>query len=85
MKVSKRPHLPVLSPEEMALGKVRYVTTYKLAKILGVNPSTIYRATQEGKLYGYRTPGGHFRIEKKAALAYIRNRKFTRKTLTRLH
>lgn len=39
-----------------------YVSVGSVAKIIGLSRSTILRAVEAGFLPGYRTPGGHWRL-----------------------
>ena len=41
-----------------------YLTTFQAAKLLSVSPDTILKWIKLGKVNAYRTPGGHYRIEK---------------------
>ena len=41
-----------------------FYTTFEAAKILGVNPLTVWRWCKGGKIKAWRTPGGHYRIPK---------------------
>lgn len=47
------------------------MTTNTVARILGVHVSTIKRLCVCGKLSGYRTKGGHFRIDTQQLAAYL--------------
>jgi len=44
----------------------------EVARLFGVDPKTVCRWAQKGKLRGFRTPGGHWRFQRtviRAALA----------------
>ena len=57
------------------------MTTTQAARAVHVSPSTILRAVQAGKLRGFATPGGHFRLDAKAVLQFFMPR--TIRTTTR--
>jgi len=40
----------------------KFYTTFEVAKILSVNPLTVWRWCKKGKIKAWRTPGGHYRI-----------------------
>jgi excisionase family DNA binding protein len=42
-----------------------YLTTFQAAEILSVSPDAVLKWIKSGKIIAYRTPGGHYRIEKK--------------------
>ena len=48
------------------------ITTRELAELIPVDPSTIRRWVEQGKLVpAVTTPGGHFRFDRDAALAQL--------------
>lgn len=49
----------------------RYLTPAQLAKLAGVHPTTILKAIQAGRIEVQNTPGGHHRIARAAAEAFL--------------
>lgn len=47
-------------------------TTFEIARLLRVNPSTVQNWARKGKLVCFSTPGGHRRIRRADLLAFIR-------------
>jgi excisionase family DNA binding protein len=50
-----------------------YLTTFQAAEILSVSPDAVLKWIKSGKITAYRTPGGHYRIEKKEIDALLNN------------
>lgn len=48
------------------------LTTFEVSRICHVNPTTVSRWVDDGKLEGFRTPGGHRRITRDAFLRFLR-------------
>lgn len=48
-----------------------HLSTHALARLAGVNQSTIFRAVRAGKLKASRTPGGHLRIAADEAAEFL--------------
>jgi len=42
-----------------------YLTTFQAADMLSVSPDAVLKWIKSGKIIAYKTPGGHYRIEKK--------------------
>ncbi len=40
--------------------------TYQVARLFKVDPSTVRKWISDGKIQGYKTPGGQWRIPKEA-------------------
>jgi excisionase family DNA binding protein len=49
------------------------LTTTRLAELAGVHQTTILKAVQAGKIPARKTPGGHFRIEPREAVEFLRS------------
>ncbi len=49
-------------------------TTFKIAKIFDVFPSTVADWIDSGELKGYTTPGGHRRVTRKALVSFMKKR-----------
>lgn len=47
------------------------LTPKDVAEIFGVSPKTVHRWGVEGKLAGFRTPGGHFRFRRSDVEAFF--------------
>jgi excisionase family DNA binding protein len=45
--------------------------TGDVASLVGVSTLTIHRAIKAGKLGAWRTPGGHYRVQGPALLAFL--------------
>jgi len=58
-------------PRDWKKSEKRYLTSAQIAYICGLSASSIFRAVKEGKIKSARTPGGHYRIERKDALDFI--------------
>jgi excisionase family DNA binding protein len=52
------------------------LTTFQVAKHLGVSPPTIVNWIEDGFLKAHRTPGGHRRITKEDIIAFARERNY---------
>lgn len=50
-------------------------TTGELADLLHIHQTTVIDWIEKGLLVGYRTPGGHRRIQKEALLAFLAKHK----------
>ena len=55
-------HAPLRTPDQEQAGKVSY-STIEAAKLLGTSVQTVQRWMDLGHLRGWRTPGGHRRID----------------------
>ena len=42
-----------------------YITTFQAADLMSVSPDAVLKWIKSGKITAYRTPGGHYRIDKK--------------------
>ena len=42
-----------------------YLTTFQAAELMSVSPDAVLKWVKSGKITAYRTPGGHYRIDKK--------------------
>lgn len=60
-------------PRNWKSSEKRYLTSAQIAYICGLSHSSIFRAVKEGKLKSARTPGGHYRIERNDAIAFIKS------------
>jgi excisionase family DNA binding protein len=47
-------------------------TSYDIAKLLGVNASSVNKWHKTGKLKGFCTPGGHRRFKTEAVVEFVR-------------
>ena len=48
-----------------------YLTTIEVADVVGVHQTTIIRWMEDGKLEGYRTPGGHRRFDPQVLRSFL--------------
>ena len=53
-----------------------FYTTYELARIMGVCPTTIFRAVQNGKIKSVKTPGGQNRFREKEVKRFLKRNGF---------
>lgn len=51
------------------------VTSYQVAVMLQMNPSSINKWSKEGLLSSYRTPGGHHRFRVDEVVHFLRRQK----------
>ena len=58
-----------------------YLTTFQAAEILSVSPDSVLKWIKSGKIIAYRTPGGHYRVEKKEIDALIQKTEISPLTL----
>lgn len=58
--------------------EAKYLTPREAAALLRVDARTVRRWAQQGKLDGFRTPGGHWRIDEEAVRRMQRRREPTR-------
>ena len=54
-----------------AAGKKIY-STFEIAALLNVGPSTVISWINEGKIEAFRTPGRHRRVKKENLLAFLK-------------
>lgn len=51
-------------------------TTFEVARICNVQPSSIIKWSKKGNIKAYTTPGGHRRIEHKYLIEFMKKYKF---------
>lgn len=49
----------------------RVLSTHEAARRLGVTPMTVIRWFEEGRLVGYRTAGGHRRVQEESVAGMV--------------
>lgn len=54
-----------------------YLTTYQVARLIGVTVRSVQMMVNRGELTGWRTPGGHRRIDKRSYERWLSFRKGT--------
>jgi len=53
----------------------RNYTTYQISQLCDIDVSTVINWIDDGKLHGYRTPGGHRRVRREDLLTFLREYK----------
>jgi excisionase family DNA binding protein len=48
------------------------LTSFEVASLLQVDPSTVVKWVNSGKLHAFKTPGGHRRVQAKELVAFLR-------------
>lgn len=50
------------------LASLSLLTPMQVARLLGASPDSVRRWCEQGRIPGYRTPGGHWRISRKSLI-----------------
>lgn len=61
--------------EKVALIMGRSLSTFKIAQLLNVNPSSVANWVDQGLLPAHRTPGGHRRVAQEDLIRFLRDHK----------
>lgn len=57
--------------DEFDIPKNRFLTSYQISRCLGTAISTVNYWIDQGRLKGFRTPGGHRRVRRKDLLEFL--------------